>query len=284
MAKRASPLIHEQVGFILVIAFFPAFIHGNGLGRQGKSPLKNWLDFSGWGSASLLGNFLQLARSKLLNPIDMHCLPSVRRFRGPLRSCLEMLLLGGLAVQPVFGNTGAQAECITPDGRVSPVSSVGASSTERSALIMNDGTIICPLQEGETTFIITLPKPRLLDRFTFVNQNSMACGELNIAISNDRLASNSPKWSAVDGIVPFAHKRLFNLSMLGVEAKYVKLSFRVEKVRRFSEVRAQASEPLPPAAGPSEDRRPDYLSVKPRSRFANANLDEIGLGKRILDR
>ena len=41
----ASP-IDEQVGFILVIAFFPAFIHGNGLGRQGKSPLKNWLDFS----------------------------------------------------------------------------------------------------------------------------------------------------------------------------------------------------------------------------------------------
>jgi hypothetical protein len=194
-----------------------------------------------------------------------------------------MLLLDGFAVHPVFGNSRTQAECITPDGRVSPVSNVAASPALSSALIMDDGTIICPLQEGETTFIITLPKPQLLDRFTFVNQNSTACGELNIAISNDRLSSDSPKWNPVDGIVPFAHKRLFNLSLLGIEAKYVKLSFHVEKTRPIAEVHAQTSEPPPPAAGPGEERGGDYLS-KPRSRVASANLEEIGLSGRILAR
>lgn len=184
-----------------------------------------------------------------------------------------MLILSSLALQPVCGNTGAEAECITPDGRVSQVSNVAAAVAERSALIMDDGTIICPLQEGETTFIITLPKTALLDRFTFVNQNSTACGELNIAVSNDRLPPNSPKWSTVDGIVPFAHKRLFNLSMLGIQAKYVKLSFHVEKAVRISGLgverekltkalaHAQASEPTAPAAGPDEDRSVDQLTL-----------------------
>jgi len=197
----------------------------------------------------------------------MRCPSSTSRFKAALRSCLEILLLVDLAVQPVFGNTGAVAECITPDGRISPVSTVAAGPAVRPAMIMDDGTIICPLQEGETTFIITLPKPRPLDRFIFVNQNSMACGELNIAVSNDRLASDSPKWTAVDGIVPFAHKRLFNLSLLGVEAKYVKLSFHVERARRISEVPAQATEPPPPAAGPGEDRS---AGLPPSSRSAVA--------------
>jgi hypothetical protein len=42
------------------------------------------------------------------------------------------------------------------------------------------------------------------------------------------LPADSPKWTEVDGIVPFAHKRLFKLSILGVETKFVRLSFRVE--------------------------------------------------------
>ena len=67
----------------------------------------------------------------------------------------------------------------------------------------------------------------MLDRFTFVNENAAAEGELEIAVSNSALAADSPAWTAVDGAIPFVRKRLFNLSMIGVEARYVKLSFRV---------------------------------------------------------
>jgi hypothetical protein len=89
-------------------------------------------------------------------------------------------------------------------------------------------TISCDLQGGETILIIPFPNGALFDRFTLINQNAAACGEFDIAVSDFHLAADSPNWIEVEGIVPFAHKRLFNLSMLGINARYVKLSFRVE--------------------------------------------------------
>ena len=71
-------------------------------------------------------------------------------------------------------------------------------------------------------------KAALIDRFTFVNENAAAHGELRIAVSNYRLPADSSKWTEVQGVIPFARKRLFNLSMLGVEAKYVRFSFHVD--------------------------------------------------------
>jgi hypothetical protein len=59
---------------------------------------------------------------------------------------------------------------------------------------------------------------------------------LKISVSNYQLPASSPKWVPVDGNVNFTHKRLFNLSMLGVEARYLKLSFRVEDAGRRSSV------------------------------------------------
>ena len=93
---------------------------------------------------------------------------------------------------------------------------------------------VCPLQEGETTFIISFPKTSLLDRFTFINENAAAQGEMRIAVSNYRLPADSPEWTDVAGKTEFTSKRLFNLSMVGVEARYVKLSFHVAKGGRIA--------------------------------------------------
>jgi hypothetical protein len=68
----------------------------------------------------------------------------------------------------------------------------------------------------------------LLDRVILVNENMSARGELRIAVSNDKLSPSSKKWIPVEGSIPFHCKRLFNLSLVGVEAKYVKLTFRVK--------------------------------------------------------
>lgn len=122
----------------------------------------------------------------------------------------------------------ASIECITPDGRASRVPSTGQTAQNAPATFMND-VLSCSLPEGETVFIIALHDLALRDRFTFINENSSACGELTIAVSNQRLPASSAEWTTVDGVVAFAHKRLFNLSILGVEAQYVKLSFRVER-------------------------------------------------------
>ena len=126
-------------------------------------------------------------------------------------------------------NCGTKIDCLTPDGRLVAVPSAGEKNSSAVALIMDDDTLSCPLQEGETTFIISFPKTSPLDRFTFVNENAEVKGEMRIAVSNFRLPANSPKWIEVRGKTALLHKRRFNLSMVGVEARYVKLSFHVEK-------------------------------------------------------
>src|SRR5450755_4200514 len=83
-------------------------------------------------------------------------------------------------------NCGAKIECITPDGQNNPVAKLPAIDPSAAALIMEDDTVSCVLQEGETNFVVELPKARLLDRLTFLNENAMARGELKIAVSNNR--------------------------------------------------------------------------------------------------
>lgn len=121
-----------------------------------------------------------------------------------------------------------QIEYIAPDGKFSSLSTVNPEARRSTAEFVDGSTVSCALKEGETTFIIELPKTVTSDRFTFLNQNAAACGELRIAVSDSALPVDSPKWTQVDGIVPFAHKRLFKLSILGVETKFVRLSFRVD--------------------------------------------------------
>ena len=102
------------------------------------------------------------------------------------------------------------------------------SQTEKNILTLDNDTISCSLPEGDTTFIISLERSSPLDRFTFINENTAVRGELRIAVSNKKLSADSDKWTPVDGATSFKRKRLFSVSVLGVEAKYVRLTFHVE--------------------------------------------------------
>ena len=149
--------------------------------------------------------------------------------RGLVGSFLTILCLAGnYSYGKTLANDGPQIEYIAPDGKFSSLSAANPSVHQSTAAFLDGNTVSCALKEGETTFIIELPAAATSDRFTFLNENAAACGELRIAVSNSPLAADSPKWTEVDGIVPFAHKRLFKLSMLGVETKFVRLSFKVD--------------------------------------------------------
>jgi hypothetical protein len=143
-------------------------------------------------------------------------------------------------------NCGARIECITPDGQTNRVSKLAGADPSAAALIMEDDTVSCVLQEGETNFVVELPSARLLDRLTFLNENAMARGELKISVSNNRLKPDSAGWLEVEGVVPFSHKRLFGVSLIGIEARFVRLSFRVEKAGRIAAFATHA-EVHPPA-------------------------------------
>ena len=123
-------------------------------------------------------------------------------------------------------NCGASIDLIGADGRIMVVTNKESSP---SALLLDDDTLNYQLPEGDTTFVLSFPRTSMLDRFTFVNENASASGEMTVAVSNYRLPARSAKWIEVNSGTSFTGKRLFDLSLAGTEARYVKLSFHVTK-------------------------------------------------------
>jgi hypothetical protein len=102
------------------------------------------------------------------------------------------------------------------------------SQTGKNILTLENDTVSYSLREGDTIFIISLERSSPHDRFTFINENTTAQGELRIAVSNEKLSAGSDKWTPVHGATSFKRKRLFSVSVLGVDAKYVRLTFHVK--------------------------------------------------------
>ncbi len=200
---------------------------------------------------------------------------------------------------PARFDSRAQIECITPDGRTELLSP--NETGVASASVLRDETLSCPLQQGLTTFVIKLPGAALLDRFTFVNENATASGELKISVSNYQLPAASSKWVDVDGNVTFSHKRLFNLSLLGVEARYVKLSFKVEHAGRVTSLNlyrgktpgrpddfaSQQQFGLLSKTKPSHKRSHafdyDFAALRSLGRVVHVSSGDLLQGERMLD-
>jgi len=130
-------------------------------------------------------------------------------------------------------NCGATIDVIGPDGRAVVVTNKNSSANE---LLFDDDTLNYPLAQGDTTFVVSFPRISALDRFSFVNENATAEGEMKIAVSNYRLQANSRKWIEVNDGASFAGKRLFDVSLAGTEARYVRLTFHVTKAGSIAAV------------------------------------------------
>jgi len=131
-------------------------------------------------------------------------------------------------------NCGAHIDRILPGGRTVSVLVASEKNENPTALLLEDNTLSCPLPLGETTLIITLPKIATLERFAFINQNAAAQGDLKLSVSNYKLAVHDAQWVSVGPRTRFTGKRLFDSPTLGMEAKYVKLSFHVQKEGRLA--------------------------------------------------
>lgn len=150
---------------------------------------------------------------------------------GRIVPTIVALIFSSAFLQLTFGaepNTTTAAK--TSSKNPSRIDSLkGVSLPQMGRLIMKNDTISCPLPEGESTFIISFLRTSRLDRLTFVNENANVKGEMRIAVSSHRLPADSPKWIEVSGKTAFTQKRRLNLSMVGVEARFVKLSFHVKR-------------------------------------------------------
>jgi hypothetical protein len=74
-----------------------------------------------------------------------------------------------------------------------------------------------------------------------VNENLVADGRLSIAVSDQQLAAKSPLWSTVAGTILFRHKHRFALSLVGVDANYVRLTFDVGDTQKIAEFRGDSA-------------------------------------------
>ncbi len=99
------------------------------------------------------------------------------------------------------------------------------------------------LPAGVSSFVIRLGNPEARGCVTFVNKNPAAEGRFSIAVSERPLAANSPLWSPVEGTIPFRHKRRFALSLVGVEANYVRLTFEVDGLPKTASAGENSSLP-----------------------------------------
>ena len=92
-------------------------------------------------------------------------------------------------------NCGATIDLVGSNGRLVTVTNKEAGP---GALLLDDDTLNYSLPEGDTTLLLSFPRTSALDRFTFVNENASAAGELKIAVSNYRLPAKSSKWIEVN--------------------------------------------------------------------------------------
>jgi hypothetical protein len=186
-------------------------------------------------------------------------------------------------------NCGATIDLMGPDGRGVAVPSTTEKNSSATALLLDDDTLSCPLPQGETTLVISFPRTSMLDRFTFVNENAAAEGEMRIAVSNYRLPARSPKWTEVNGSESFTGKRHFNLSLLGVEARYVRLSFHVEKEGRIAALGLYGGQSLEKFAARQRSvvriantaatrRLEDMLNFNFANLYANARIVYVSSG------
>ena len=126
-------------------------------------------------------------------------------------------------------NCGARIDRILPGGKIVTFTNAAQNAADPSTLLLDDNTLSCSLALGDNVFVVTLPHTSVLQRFAFINRNGAAEGEFEVAVSNYRLGSTDPAWTSVQRSTSFDKERLINLPMLGVEARYVRLTFHVRK-------------------------------------------------------
>ena len=120
------------------------------------------------------------------------------------------------------------------------INATGGSPSAGICLTTADTPLNYALPRGTSSFVIRLGNSEAKRCFTFVNENPAADGQLSIAVSDRQLAVESPLWSTVARTISFRHKRRFALSLVGVDANYVRLTFDIGDMQKIAEFRDDA--------------------------------------------
>ena len=117
-------------------------------------------------------------------------------------------------------NCGAQ---LNVSGQASPT-----KAADTRTLLLDDQTLDYQLRPGDTSFVITLPKISLVDRFTFINEEAQLKGTVQVAVSNARPGVGASEWQSAGRETQLNGTRFVNVPLTGLEAKYIRVTFRVD--------------------------------------------------------
>jgi len=130
-------------------------------------------------------------------------------------------------IVPAHGQTPRTATG-EPTQAQSRISNAIPDKAQAINLTVNNAKTRLKLRKGVTSFVIPLSSPHQQRCFTLENENVAAKGTLSIATASKRLAVNDAKWNVVAGAVRFRQKREFYLSLVGVDARFVRLTFQID--------------------------------------------------------
>lgn len=211
------------------------------------------------------------------------------------KSILVALVAAGIT--PVLGaETAAQnnAKNLARMNCGAHIELVAPSPSFVDALLWDDNTLSWPLRSGDTTFVIALSSIASIDRFAFINEDAAARGHFDFAVSSCRLDESDSRWVPVPGSTNFTGQRFFSFSMVGVEAKYVRLIFHIEKEGRFAGVGLYGQKTLEHFAAVHEalrqpryglaltsvvDRPEDALNFNFANLYARARIAYVSSGE-----
>jgi hypothetical protein len=128
---------------------------------------------------------------------------------------------------PAHGDTARPAS-VDPTHAECQTKTAVPNKTRAVNLTVSNAKTRFRLRKGVTSFVIPLSSPNQRRCFTLENENVAAKGTLSIATASRPLAANDADWTVVAGAVRFRQKREFYLSLVGVEAKFVRLTFQID--------------------------------------------------------
>jgi len=150
--------------------------------------------------------------------------PQTNLCSSVLAFCLALIVSSSM---PAHGETARLAIAPAPHSQ-RQVNNVGRPQQRAINLTVNNEKIRFNLPKGVTSFVIPLSSPNQQRCFTLENGNVTAKGTFSIATASKPLAANDANWNVVAGAVRFRQKRQFYLSLVGVEAKFVRLTFQID--------------------------------------------------------
>ena len=133
------------------------------------------------------------------------------------------------------------------------------------SLLDEDATVQIPFKQGETSVIIDIGAPRTVERFGFFSFTAAGSVDIFSSSSSEMLKIDSSSWAATNIHQAFASRRIVNVDLKGLNARFVKFVFKMNATGSIGPLALFGSFEIKKPVTPPEQRNKDGTpkSIKP---------------------